>query len=290
MCGIAGYIGKKQVSKSAINKTLGLMKNRGPDNQDWCSLTANDTNVYLLHSRLSIIDLDERSNQPFKFGDCTLIFNGEIYNYIELRTELKKIGHIFTTDSDTEVLIKAYVEYGIDYVKHFNGMWAFAIWDSKKEELFLSRDRFGEKPLYYFHDNDGIYFASEIKFIFSLLGKRLSINNNHLYRNLVNGYKSLNKGGETFFQGIQELSSGSYTIARVASNVESPGIADGSFSSKCGSFFSINNPKSSVHSDDPCDGVSGSPDIPKYNAFNVSGPTFVIFWIKIKPSFPYDKL
>jgi len=212
MCGIAGYIGKKQVSKSTINKTLGLMKNRGPDNQDWCFFTANDTNVYLLHSRLSIIDLDERSNQPFKFGGCTLIFNGEIYNYIELRTELKKAGHIFTTDSDTEVLMKAYITYGIDCIKHFNGMWAFAIWDSRKEELFLSRDRFGEKPLYYFHDNDGIYFASEIKFIFLLLGKRLSINHHHLYRYLVNGYKSLNKSKENFFDGIQELSSGSYII------------------------------------------------------------------------------
>ena len=96
--------------------------------------------------------------------------------------------------------MKAYITYGIDCIKHFNGMWAFAIWDSKKEELFLSRDRFGEKPLYYFHDNDGIYFASEIKFIFSLLGKRLSININHLYRYLVNGYKSINKSKETFDQ------------------------------------------------------------------------------------------
>ena len=111
MCGIAGYIGKKQVSESAINKTLDLMKNRGPDHQDWCSFTANDTNVYLLHNRLSIIDVDKRSNQPFSFNDATLVFNGEIYNYIEIREELKKQGHIFTTDSDTEVLLKAYLVF-----------------------------------------------------------------------------------------------------------------------------------------------------------------------------------
>ena len=81
MCGIAGYIGKEQISVPVVRKTLELMKNRGPDYQDWRSFIANDTNVYLLHSRLSIIDLDERSNQPFTFNDATIIYNGEIYNY-----------------------------------------------------------------------------------------------------------------------------------------------------------------------------------------------------------------
>ena len=90
MCGIAGYIGKKQIGKSVIHKTLGVMKNRGPDYQSWCSFIANDINVYLLHSRLSIIDLDERSNQPFSFNEATLVFNGEIYNYIEVKQDLKK--------------------------------------------------------------------------------------------------------------------------------------------------------------------------------------------------------
>jgi asparagine synthase (glutamine-hydrolysing) len=205
MCGIAGYIGKKQVSKSAINKTLGLMKNRGPDHQDWCSFTAKDANIYLLHSRLSIIDLDERSNQPFSFNDATLVFNGEIYNYIEVREELKKQGHVFTTDSDTEVLLKAYVEYGEDCVQHFNGMWAFAIWDERDKKLFLSKDRFAEKPLYYFHDNDGFYFASEIKAIQSLLQKKLQINYNHLKRYLVYGYKFLYKTPETYYHGIRQI-------------------------------------------------------------------------------------
>ena len=205
MCGIAGYIGKKQISKSTINKTLYLMKNRGPDFQDSQSFNANDTNVYLLHSRLSIIDLEMRSNQPFSFNGLTLVFNGEIYNYIELRKELIKKGYTFSTSSDTEVLLKAYVEYGEDCVQHFNGMWAFAIWDEKNQKLFLSRDRFAEKPLFYFQDNDGFYFASEIKAIQSLLDKQLQVNYEHMKRYLVYGYKFLQKSPQTFFQGISEI-------------------------------------------------------------------------------------
>jgi len=205
MCGIAGYIGKKQMSEGVIKNTLGLMKNRGPDHQDWQSFTAVDTNVYLLHSRLSIIDLDDRSNQPFNFGNCTLVFNGEIYNYIEVREELKMKGHTFSTDSDTEVLLKAYIEYGENCVQRFNGMWAFAIWDDKKKKMFLSRDRFAEKPLYYFQDNEGFFFASEIKAIQSLLQKKLQINYDHLKRYLVFGYKFLYKTPESYYHGIRQI-------------------------------------------------------------------------------------
>ena len=205
MCGIAGYIGKKQISNSVIDKTLGLMKNRGPDHQDWNSFIVNNTNVYLLHSRLSIIDLDEHSNQPFSVNDLTLVFNGEIYNYVEVRKQLTKCGHTFTTDSDTEVLLKAYVEYGTHCVQHFNGMWAFAIWDERNKKLFLSRDRFAEKPLYYFQDDDGFYFASEIKAIQSLRQKQLQINYDHLKRYLVYGYKFLYKTPQTYFHGIRQI-------------------------------------------------------------------------------------
>jgi asparagine synthase (glutamine-hydrolysing) len=205
MCGIAGYIGKKTIDKSVINTTLHLMKNRGPDFQDWRSFGFNDTNIYLLHSRLSIIDLDERSNQPFSFNGATIVFNGEIYNYIEVRNKLKKQGYIFTTNSDTEVLLKAYLEYGEDCVQHFNGMWAFAIWDENNNKLFLSRDRFAEKPLYYFQDNDGFYFASEIKAIQSLRQKKLQVNFDHLKRYLVYGYKFLHKTSQTFFHDLHEI-------------------------------------------------------------------------------------
>ena len=87
MCGLAGYIGKKHISEALIKKTLRLMENRGPDHQDWCSFSVSDNNIYFLHSRLSIIDLDKRSNQPSTFGHCTVIYNGELYNYIELRQD-----------------------------------------------------------------------------------------------------------------------------------------------------------------------------------------------------------
>lgn len=205
MCGIAGYIGKKQIGKVSIDKTLCLMKNRGPDNLDWRYFKSSEANIYLLHSRLSIIDLDERSNQPFSFNGLTIVFNGEIYNYIEVRNELKKRGYSFSTNSDTEVLLKAYKEYGEKCVQYFNGMWAFAIWDEHRKKLFLSRDRFAEKPLYYFHDNDGFYFASEIKAIQSLRQEKLQINYDHLKRYLVYGYKFLQKTSETYFHGIREI-------------------------------------------------------------------------------------
>lgn len=193
------------VGQQRISETLELMRQRGPDHHDHVSIYNRDVNVVLLHSRLSIIDLDERSNQPFTIGDCTVVFNGEIYNYIELRKELEKKGVRFRTESDTEVLLQSYLVYGQGCVDKFEGMWSFAIYDKVKGTLFLSRDRFAEKPLYFLQTSDGCYFGSEIKFIRALLGSGLSINYQHLYRYLVNGYKSLYKTGETFFEGIQEV-------------------------------------------------------------------------------------
>ena len=113
-----------------------------------------DSELALLHSRLNIIDLKSRSNQPFYSDDLILIFNGEIYNYLELREKLKK-KYFFKTNSDTEVLLNCYKEFGEDCVNYFNGMWSFAIWDLKKKKLFLSRDPFGEKPLFYFKNRNG---------------------------------------------------------------------------------------------------------------------------------------
>lgn len=205
MCGISGYIGKKTIEQPIIHQTLNLMKRRGPDHQDYRHYEINGTNMYLLHSRLSIIDLDKRSNQPFILDDCTLIFNGEIYNHIELREDLKKRGIYCQTSSDTEVLLRYYILYGEDCVKYFEGMWGFVIYDKRQNKIFLSRDRFGEKPLYYYQTDEGLYFGSEIKFIRSLACKALTINKNHLLRYLVQGYKSLYKTEETFFNEIQEV-------------------------------------------------------------------------------------
>jgi asparagine synthase (glutamine-hydrolysing) len=205
MCGISGYIGKKRIKEQTIHKTLSLMKNRGPDYQDYRCIENNEIRIYLLHSRLSIIDLDKRSNQPYILDNCILIFNGEIYNYVELRENLEKQGIKCQTTSDTEVLLRYYLLYGEDCVSYFEGMWAFAIYDEGRKKLFLSRDRFAEKPLYYCQTEDGYYFGSEIKFIKLLRGKSLGINQRHLLRYLVQGYKSLYKTNETFFNDIREI-------------------------------------------------------------------------------------
>ncbi len=212
MCGIAGFIGKKAFSPKVLSNTLALMNNRGPDYHGLKKLKTFKSNLYFLHSRLGIIDLNKRSNQPFVIDDYVLIFNGEIYNYLEIKKALIKKGHKFTTNSDTEVLLRSYIEYGEDCVKHFNGMWSFAIWDTKKKILIISRDRFGEKPLYFYQSREGFYFASEIKFIFSLLGKRLSVNYNQCFRFLINGYKSIYKSSENFFKKINEVPPGCFLI------------------------------------------------------------------------------
>lgn len=205
MCGIAGYIGKGQVEPERVEPTLHLMKNRGPDNQSHVAVARGLVNIDFLHSRLSIIDLDERANQPFRIGHCTLIFNGEIYNYLEIRKELKGLGVVFRTNSDTEVLLQSYLMWGEKCVDKFEGMWALALYDGREKKLLLSRDRFAEKPLYYLEADKGIYFGSEVKFIQSLMGRLLAINQRQIRRYLVNGYKSLYKTAETFYEGLKEV-------------------------------------------------------------------------------------
>ena len=212
MCGIAGYIGKKILPEVNINNCISSMSLRGPDANSFRRFSYGETNYCLLHSRLSIIDLDQRSNQPFSFENFHIIFNGEIYNYIELRKELIKFGYNFRTNSDTEVLIKAFHFWGKEMFERLEGMWAFAIYNEKTGDLIISRDRFAEKPLFFFESNDGIYFGSEVKNIFTLLDKKLEINYNHINRYLVNGYKSLFKNKETFYKGLQEVNFSSYIV------------------------------------------------------------------------------
>ena len=205
MCGIAGYIGFKNIPQENINRTLKIMQNRGPNNQQFISDSLDQNNIFLLHSRLSIIDLDERSNQPFEKDNLVIIFNGEIYNYIEIRKKLIKLGHIFKTNSDTEVIIEAYKRFSHKCVDYFEGMWAFVILDKKKKSYFFSRDRFGEKPLYLLELGNEIYFGSEIKFIFSLLGKSLDVNYQKISQFLICGFRSILKKRDSFFLGVREL-------------------------------------------------------------------------------------
>lgn len=221
MCGIAGYIGNSELPSSQVKNCLTQMRRRGPDDTSVFQTRSPDgRNVYLLHGRLSIIDLDARANQPYQLESKTLIYNGELYNYIELKQELSRRGHSFTSTSDTEVLMRQLLESGWQGLDQCEGMWAFGLYDKQVGSLLLSRDRFGEKPLYFYRDPGGIYFGSEPKFIFALLGRKLPVNMRHLNRYIVNGYKSLYKSRDTFFEGLEELLPGTVLLAKSGGTIE----------------------------------------------------------------------
>ncbi len=209
MCGIAGYISKEQnlINEKQIKDTLNLMKRRGPDNTDYKKINYSNCEINLLHSRLNIIDLHPRSNQPFEQDGYQVVFNGEIYNFLEIKKKLIDKFE-FKTQSDTEVLLKSYIFYGDRCVEHFNGMWAFAIWDPHKKKLFLSRDPFGEKPLYFSTLKNSFLFGSEIKFIRSLSKIKFEFNKDLIKKNLFLGYKSVHKDNQTFFENIFSVKNG----------------------------------------------------------------------------------
>ncbi|MBI4698790.1 MAG: asparagine synthase (glutamine-hydrolyzing) [Nitrospirae bacterium] len=165
MCGILGIVDKKGIDGQQLRKMRDTMVHRGPDDSG-CWISRNKE-VGLAHRRLSIIDLSEAGRQPMPDSKekIWVIFNGEIYNFREIRTELKEKGHKFVSRSDTEVIIYAYKEWGTDCLQKFNGMFAFGIYDEEKRVLFLARDRLGKKPLYYSHNiiSSKFVFASEIK-------------------------------------------------------------------------------------------------------------------------------
>ena len=164
MCGIVGFIGSFE--KEKLQWGLEKIRHRGPDGQG----TFFHGRAALGHRRLSIIDLSENAKQPMEVLDRYVItYNGEIYNYIELKKELATEGFQFKSDSDTEVLLYAYIKWGKEFVHRLNGMWAFAIYDKAEGSLFLSRDRMGKKPLFYAQLKDGFVFASEMKGIYPFL-------------------------------------------------------------------------------------------------------------------------
>ncbi len=165
MCGIAGIIyfdATRAVDRPLLERMTNVLAHRGPDGAGFYAAG----NLGLGHRRLAIIDL-ATGDQPMLSHDrsLALVFNGEIYNYVELREELKALGHSFKTTSDTEVILSAYQQWGLDCQKKFNGMWAFALWDARENRLLLSRDRLGEKPLYFAGAAGGLFFGSEIKSI-----------------------------------------------------------------------------------------------------------------------------
>jgi len=205
MCGIAGYFGKKIVSKSFFYKAAKHLQMRGPDDTSFFFDETKNIFTGLIHTRLSIIDLKKRSNQPFHYKENVMIFNGEIYNYLELKKILIANGYKFNTHSDTEVLIKSFDFWGNKAFTKFEGMWAVAIYNKKKKKIIISRDCFGEKPLFIYRCEAGVFFASNINCLLDLIGKKKQINFTHLKKYLVNGYKSLHKTDQTFFLGIKDF-------------------------------------------------------------------------------------
>lgn len=163
MCGIVGIANvPKKRGRAALRRMRRALLHRGPDDEGECWLDSG--NVWLGHRRLSVIDLSSAGQQPMKDGDhLAITYNGEVYNYIALRDELISKGHCFQTQTDSEVILRAYKEWGTDCVDHFDGMFALAIYDRRSRSIFFARDRAGEKPLYYWQDGRKLLFASEIK-------------------------------------------------------------------------------------------------------------------------------
>ncbi|MDO5150098.1 MAG: asparagine synthase (glutamine-hydrolyzing) [Oscillospiraceae bacterium] len=203
MCGIVGLIDKKNILKpndNRIKKMTDAIAHRGPDAEgQW-----KYKNVALGHRRLSIIDLDPRSSQPMKSIDerYVISFNGEIYNYLELKSGLIAAGAEFRTSSDTEVIIEAYRHFGTDCVKMFNGMWAFCIFDKEENTLFFSRDRFGIKPLYYVNNDNYFSFSSEAKGIIAGFPEENIPNELAIYR-YISGSINENVDEESYYKNIK---------------------------------------------------------------------------------------
>ncbi len=205
MCGILGVCEQKEKINIQILKSAGeQQKHRGPDsNGFWMS---DCKKVGLYHNRLAIIDTSANGSQPFinKENNLALVFNGEIYNYVELRNELKELGHNFYTNSDTEVLLIAYVEWGKDFVNRLIGMFAFAIYNTRDKTVFLARDRAGEKPLFYMKSEERLIFASELKAIFPYI-KEPKVNIYSLNEFLENGFVS---NSNCIIDGLNKLPAG----------------------------------------------------------------------------------
>lgn len=185
------------------------MHHRGPDSRGTFQAQAqNGRWATLLATRLKVIDLDPRADQPIRRGDLVLAYNGELYNYLELRADLERAGESFRTTSDSEVLLATLARRGWDGLDDCEGMWAFAIFDESDTSLTLCRDRFGEKPLYVLHEDSETYFGSEIKFIETLRGRRLEVDDEQVLTYLAGGYRTIHKDLRTFFRRVREIEPG----------------------------------------------------------------------------------
>ena len=245
MCGIAGMIdlGGRPIEAGLLRAMTDTIRHRGPDDEGYVLIDqasgrsqsyagrdspdsvaaaypafepphiTHDGNIGLAHRRFSIIDLTAAGHQPFYAEDrsCCVVFNGEIYNYVELRAELERLGMVFHTRSDTEVLVQGYRAWGTECFRRFNGFWAIALYDFTRRQLILSRDRLGKRPLYYARSGDRVWFASEIKALLRVpeIGNRRAVNRDAIWHWCVDGLRDLENS--TFFEGIHNLPPASWT-------------------------------------------------------------------------------
>jgi len=206
MCGISGIISHQgfDINFQQLKLMSDALVHRGPDGSgEWIG---PQKNVGFAHRRLAIIDLSDDAAQPMHYlGKYSIVFNGEIYNYIELKTQLQQLGYSFKTNSDTEVILTAYDYYQADCVQHFDGMFSFAIWDETIQTLFAARDRFGEKPFFYVNQNDRFVFASEMKALWAI-GIEKKLSNKMLSNYLITGnIQNPSDKSQTFYENIHAL-------------------------------------------------------------------------------------
>jgi asparagine synthase (glutamine-hydrolysing) len=234
MCGITGFFSfrrQNRIAGETLRAMTRALAHRGPDDSG-CLLINKRTNrlsffsdglnetcneqghVGLGHRRLSILDLSEKGRQPMSVADdkVWLAFNGEIYNYLELREELKRLGYQFKTDTDTEVVLCSYLQWGEDCFARFNGMWGLALYDARNDLLLLSRDRFGKKPLYYYIDDSQVLFASEIKSLFIHPAVPKEINRQKVIDYAGRHYRYVDTDNESYFKDILSVPKSSYII------------------------------------------------------------------------------
>jgi asparagine synthase (glutamine-hydrolysing) len=228
MCGICGVIDQKgNIGMETIRRMCRVLKHRGPDDEGMVFIKGNQCfesvghrgllssrdgfEVTLGHRRLSIIDLTDAAHQPMgnENGTIWIVFNGEIYNFQEIRESLRKKGHQFKSKSDTEVILHGYEEWGVDCLQRLRGMFAFAIWDSNLQRLFMTRDRLGKKPLVYFYQNGHFAFASEIKALLQVPWIEKKVSGNAIHHYLTYQYIP---SPETIFEGINKLPPAHYLL------------------------------------------------------------------------------
>lgn len=213
MCGICGVLsltGPLNLPESATERMIGVLQHRGPDEFGaW-----RNESLFLGHARLSIID-PESGQQPLSGGDgrCHITYNGEVFNYVELRRELEAHGHVFRSQSDTEVVVHSYLEWGADCVNRFNGQFAFALWDEREQLLLLARDRFGICPLFVTQHEGKLLFASEIKSLKAFPGSRIELDPAAMAEVLTFW---VNPAPRTSFHGVSQVPPGHFAIAQPA--------------------------------------------------------------------------